>query len=110
MIRYFCDKCGKELDSFNGTISSDAFKVTIEPPEIRRWADDAETGTYILCYDCVRKFNKWVGDWKNDFIKTPPIINPETLKIPDACKTCRQHPSNGGSGICHCTLGTPKIT
>lgn len=60
MIRYFCDKCGKELDSFNGTISSDTFKVTIDPPEIRRWADDAETGTYILCYDCVRKFNKWI--------------------------------------------------
>ena len=110
MIRYFCDKCGKELDSFNGTISSDTFKVTIEPPEIRRWADDAETGTYILCYDCVRKFNKWVGDWKNDFVKSPPVINPETLNIPDACKTCRQHPSNGGNGICHCTLGTPEIT
>lgn len=60
MIRYFCDKCGKELDSFNGTISSDTFKVTVEPPEVRRWADDAETGTYILCYDCIRKFNKWI--------------------------------------------------
>ena len=43
---------------------------------------------------------------------TPSVIfaNPETLNIPDACKTCRQHPSNGGSGICHCTLATPKIT
>ena len=29
--------------------------------------------------------------------------------IPDACKSCSNHPSNGGSGICHCTLGTPPI-
>ena len=26
-------------------------------------------------------------------------------KIPKACQSCRNHPSNGGSGICHCTLG-----
>ena len=67
MIRYFCDKCGKELDSNNTEyFMSDTFKVTIEPPEVRRWADDAETGTYILCYDCIRKFNKWIKDWKKN--------------------------------------------
>ena len=26
--------------------------------------------------------------------------------IPPACRYCSNHPSNGGSGICHCTLGT----
>ncbi len=56
MIKYFCDKCGNEFSSD----MFDMFKVTIEPPEIRRWADNAETGTYILCYGCVRKFNKWL--------------------------------------------------
>ena len=30
--------------------------------------------------------------------------------IPEACKNCNNHPSNGGSGICFCTLGIPKIT
>lgn len=25
--------------------------------------------------------------------------------IPEACRHCNNHPSNGGSGICHCTLG-----
>lgn len=25
--------------------------------------------------------------------------------IPEACKTCSNHPSNGGSGICHCIMG-----
>ena len=25
--------------------------------------------------------------------------------IPPACRGCMNHPSNGGSGICNCTLG-----
>ena len=29
---------------------------------------------------------------------------------PDACKDCSNSPANGGSGICHCTLGGYKIT
>ena len=24
--------------------------------------------------------------------------------VPDCCRTCSNHPSNGGSGICNCTL------
>lgn len=30
--------------------------------------------------------------------------------IPEPCRNCSNHPSNGGSGICNCTLGLPKIT
>ena len=26
--------------------------------------------------------------------------------IPVNCKNCKNHPSNGGSGICHCILGS----
>lgn len=29
--------------------------------------------------------------------------------IPDNCKHCSNHSSNGGSGICHCILGSPII-
>lgn len=35
-------------------------------------------------------------------------VNDDSL--PDACKTCSNHPRNGGSGFCLCTLGSPKIT
>lgn len=28
---------------------------------------------------------------------------PETIPMP--CRCCSNHPSNGGSGICHCILG-----
>ena len=30
--------------------------------------------------------------------------------IPEACRHCSNHPSNGGSGVCLCTLGGQKIT
>ena len=29
--------------------------------------------------------------------------------IPNACKNCSNHPSNGGSGICQCILGQRVI-
>ena len=29
--------------------------------------------------------------------------------IPSACQNCSNHPSNGGSGICHCVMGIPQI-
>ena len=32
-----------------------------------------------------------------------------SFSIPDACKYCSNHPSNGGSGICHCILGNQVI-
>ena len=29
--------------------------------------------------------------------------------IPSACRNCSNHPSNGGSGICHCILGSLTV-
>lgn len=29
--------------------------------------------------------------------------------IPESCKHCATHPSNGGDGICWCVLGTKTI-
>lgn len=112
MIKYFCDKCGKEIG--DDVTTAKVFTVTVEPPEVRAWKDEAETGTYILCYDCVRKFNKWIiknddAVKYDDFVKYAPAPNVETLHIPDPCKSCSNHPSNGGSGICHCTLGSVEV-
>ena len=44
-----------------------------------------------------------------DLIKEVIYTYPSIYVIPMACQTCSNHPSNGGSGICHCTLGTPQI-
>lgn len=30
--------------------------------------------------------------------------------IPETCRACSNHQSNGGSGICNCILGTPQVT
>jgi calcineurin-like phosphoesterase family protein len=38
------------------------------------------------------------------------IYNNDVSDIPDPCRTCSNNPSNGGSGICNCTLGLPQIT
>ena len=38
------------------------------------------------------------------------LTTPFTNTIPMACRTCPKHPSNGGDGICHCTLGSQGTT
>lgn len=35
---------------------------------------------------------------------------PPIAATPKPCQGCPNHPSNGGSGICHCTLGVGAIT
>ena len=42
-------------------------------------------------------------DWSN---ASPSVID----GIPNECRTCSNHPSNGGSGICYCIIGVPPIT
>ena len=54
MIKYFCDKCDKELEDY------DIFTVTVTPPEVRQWTDDARTGTGILCRECLKKMENWM--------------------------------------------------
>lgn len=49
--------------------------------------------------------NSEIDYW--DSFTTMPL---KDLDIPDPCKSCPNHSSNGGNGICNCTLGTPQIT
>ena len=34
----------------------------------------------------------------------------DNCAIPAPCVNCPNHPVNGGSGVCHCTLGCPRVT
>ena len=66
------------------------------------------TDTYICsCPEC----HKIITKAKQRIATNPSItLTSSVTDIPDPCKTCSNHPSNGGSGICNCTLGGPKIT
>ena len=70
------------------------------------------TDTYVCsCPEC----HKIVTKTKQRTISNPTITLSGTSvsskdNIPDACKSCSNHPSNGGSGICNCTLGSPHVT
>ena len=54
MVKYFCDKCNKELEEY------EVFAVTVFSPDVRSWNDDAKTGDGILCTECVDAFQKWL--------------------------------------------------
>ena len=44
-------------------------------------------------------------------ISNPTGVNfYDLMGIPSACRNCGNHPVNGGSGICHCTLGITQVT
>ena len=48
------------------------------------------------------------------YINTPYQVKDYTTfdlkdNIPESCRNCSNHPSNGGSGICHCILGTQPV-
>lgn len=66
------------------------------------------TDVYICsCPEC----HKIVTKTKQRTVANPNITLTSSLTdIPDPCKTCSNHPSNGGSGMCNCTLGGSKIT
>lgn len=54
------------------------------------------------------------------YCKSTGCINPRYQQIifyshnnndfQSPCANCANNPQNGGSGICHCILGTPQIT
>lgn len=37
-------------------------------------------------------------------------MQPSDAYYNESCRHCSNNPINGGSGICHCILGQPKIT
>ena len=53
----------------------------------------------------------WQGT-REEIIRVPFNENliHDFAAIPPACVNCSNHPFNGGSGICNCTLGNYVIT
>lgn len=69
--------------------------------------------TVLSCKDCLRYTSRYpqnVPVIPNPYMPTVPFD--QTVKftdIPAGCVHCPNHPSNGGSGICHCTIGTMPV-
>lgn len=84
IIIYTCPKCGGDL--------IETVIDTFPPFHVQE------------CVKC-----GWKEETRDEVIRLPyqSSFNDNT---PIACKGCSNHPSNGGSGICHCTLGLPKVT
>ena len=95
MIIYTCPKCGADLEEL---------VLCSYPPKYKK-----------RCPKCGYSYTE-----ESDPIIRIPYVEPTPLEQPykiscadvisDACESCSNHPKNGGSGICNCTLGIPKIT
>ena len=54
MIKYICDKCGKEINKF---LLTDCMIMSVNKK--KKKYDKSEI---ILCENCKEKFNDWIGD------------------------------------------------
>lgn len=92
-----CDWMGWKLEP----TSTAAERPTIECVEPR-----AQQGWQ--CPRCGRINAPWVESCS---CQMPTYVTTKWYtNVPSYCQGCSNHPSNGGSGICHCILGGTKIT
>ena len=54
--------------------------------------------------------NDRTSTFRNPDIR-PYYVSGEPIEqmMPKRCRHCANHPSNGGSGVCNCTLGTQTV-
>lgn len=86
-IIYTCPECGSDLQNI---------VLFSMPPQYKK-----------VCDNCGWEH---IEPQKEEAIRIPYQIHVDVAYSNDVCKNCSNHPSNGGSGICNCILGTPPIT
>ena len=80
-----------------------------------------EVASRESCSPCAQNYRQ-LGEWLkrlkyyeslfNPSLDTPlpnPSFGIDLHIVPKSCRNCPNHPANGGSGICSCTLGQPEI-
>ena len=60
--------------------------------------------------ELIRKLNEEVESLKQEIQRLHAISGDNLSNVPVNCRNCSNHPSNGGSGICHCILGSTQVT
>lgn len=64
----------------------------------------------------IEAYEKWIKGSAVEQPVQPYAVPQDWMKlcsdtyVPEPCRGCPTHPSNGGSGICNCTLGQVPIT
>lgn len=112
-IIYTCPKCGNDLDEivlasyppqYKKSCSKCGWSITerIKKDEnIKRIPYPLESNPVAI--------EDFIKDLNLDLTHINYAINIEP-EIKSQCASCSNHPSNGGSGICHCIIGIPDIT
>lgn len=94
-IIYTCPKCGADVEEL---------VLASNPPQYQK-----------RCRSCGWTYT----DTEREGVVRIPFVDPrirtdlDNLNLrstPEPCKSCSNHPSNGGSGICFCTLGSLKFS
>ena len=82
---YTCPECGHDL-------------------QIQMLASNPPRTKYI-CHSCGWNYE----EAQEDVVKIPFMTTSGPLNLPSPCENCNNNPKNGGSGICHCVLGSQVI-
>ena len=61
MIRYLCDRCGKEIAQYSGMKVK--WEMGTSQLAFKPWDGDDE-GDYDLCDECSLEFKEWIGNAK----------------------------------------------
>ena len=94
----------------NGNIDPNAITEILALPTEEIETIEVNQNSNILsnCDDWSKRLNELLTKQDPYDIEWPALNrNPY---IPEACRECSNHPSNGGSGNCNCILGSQHIT
>lgn len=60
--------------------------------------------------ETIKRLSEEVDSLKREIDRLKILSSGIDADIPVNCRRCSNHPSNGGSGICYCTLGGAEVT
>lgn len=118
----FMDEAQKEIDQILLSTKNRLMNLVM-----KAWAEGRKNAEVSGVEDIVKEAIERIYDkpetkeWLPHTIPiTVPDINfehilnwrqsdPSSSGIPESCRTCSNHPSNGGSGICHCIMGITPL-
>ena len=98
-----CEQCGCEFTADYDEYYIEKGTCFTTSSVLTHTYSSTVTDTYICsCPEC----HKVVAKTKTRIESSQVTLSgTASSSIPDACKNCSNHPSNGGSGNCNCMLG-----